>query len=376
MHDVLVLGLGAVGSATVYELALRGADVVGVDAFAPPHSLGSTHGKSRIIREAYFEHPTYVPLVQRAFARWAALEKASGTSLYRRTGGLSVGTPSSGLVSGVLRSAVEHGLDVEQLTREQVAERFPAFALEPEMIGVFEHNAGMLAPEACVEAYLRLAAAHGAALWIGERVLDVRRREGGFLIATDRGDLSARRIMLCAGAWNTSLFAMLGIDIPLVVTRQTMHWLAPAGEAALRMPERFPVTLIDHGDEGIFYAMPDVGDGLKAAIHYEGRPTSPDAVDRSVLASDTGPVMELATRFIPTVAGTIADSAVCLYTNTPDHDFAIGVPRAAPGVVVVSACSGHGFKFASAIGEAAALLALDQPVDIDLSHFGVDRFSS
>ncbi len=375
MHDVLVVGLGAVGSAVTYELAAFGARVVGMDALAPPHTLGSTHGKSRIIREGYFEHPSYVPLVQRAFARWAALEKASGARLYTPTGGLSIGTLESTLVSGVMQSAREHGLDIEVLSRDAVAERFPAFALDAGMVGVFERNAGMLSPEECIRAYLALAARHGAVLRTNERVVDIRRTHHGFMLSSQTGEYAARRIVLCAGAWNGPLFEQLGIRVPLVVTRQTMHWLAPHGEPGLRAAERFPVTLVDHGEERIFYAMPDTGDGLKAAIHHEGTPTSPDAVGREVLVSDRNAVEQLAERFIPRVAGPIVESAVCLYTNTPDRDFAIGVPRAAPGVVVVSACSGHGFKFASAIGQAAAQLALDQALDVDLSHFNVDRFA-
>lgn len=375
MHDVIVVGLGAVGSATTCELAVRGVNVLGVDAFAPPHTLGSTHGKSRIIREAYFEHPSYVPLVQRAFARWSALEKLSGTALYRQTGGLSIGAQESALVAGVLRSAREHGLDIELLSRDVVRERFPAFALDTDMVGVFEHNAGMLSPEACISAYLGRAAQRGATLKTDACVVDVRRSDGSFTVSTEAADHAARRVVLCAGAWNPYFFEMLGINVPLVVTRQTMHWLAPHGDPSHRAPERFPVTLVDHGEDRIFYAMPDTGDGLKAAIHHEGTHTVPGAVDRTVTAADTSPVIQLAERFFPGVAGPIVDSAVCLYTTTPDHDFAIGIPRDAPGVVVVSACSGHGFKFASAIGEAAAQLALDELPDVDLSHFDVDRFA-
>ncbi|MDQ2664445.1 MAG: N-methyl-L-tryptophan oxidase [Gemmatimonadota bacterium] len=376
MYDVLVVGLGAVGSATVFELAARGARVVGVDAYAPPHAIGSTHGRSRIIREAYFEHPSYVPLVQRAFARWAALEQATGTTLFRQTGGLSIGAPDCELVTGVMRSADEHGLDVEPLSREEIAARYPGFALREDMVGVFERRAGMLAPEECVRAFLQLALARGAEVKTGERILNLTRSAAGFVARSAHGEIEARRVVLSAGAWNGQILEGLGIHIPLVVTRQTMHWLAPAGDASLRSPDRLPVALIDHGDERIFYTMPDAGHGVKAAIHHEGIATSPDDVDRAIAASDTEAVRELAARFIPAVAGPIVDSAVCLYTNTPDHDFAIGVPRGQPGVVVVSACSGHGFKFASAIGEAAAQLALELPVDVDLSHFNVDRFAN
>lgn len=375
MYDVLVVGLGAVGSATAFELAARGANVVGVDALDPPHTLGSTHGRSRIIREAYFEHPSYVPLVQRAFGRWAALEKASGTTLYRKTGGLSIGTPDSVLVTGVMRSAKEHGLDVEVLARTVLMQRYPAFALDAEMVGVLEANAGMLCPEDCIRAFLKLAAAQGAELRTNEPVLHIRTVSAGFIASTDHGDIETRRIVLCAGAWNTSLTDGLGIHLPLVIERQTMHWLEQSGDASLRSPERFPVALIDHADGRFFYAMPDTGHGVKAAIHHEGGESAADTVDRLVHGDDTDPVNQLVARFIPGVAAPIVESVVCLYTNTPDHDFAIGVPRGAAGVVVVSACSGHGFKFASAIGEAAAQLALGQQPYVDLTHFDIDRFA-
>jgi sarcosine oxidase len=207
-------------------------------------------------------------------------------------------------------------------------------------------------------------------------VVGIERRGTGVVATTTHREIAARRIVLCAGAWNHELFAQLGLDIPLVVTRQTMHWLAPTGDASLRAPARYPVTLIDHGEDRIFYTMPDTGDGVKAAIHHEGSVAHPASVDRKIHVSDTAPVVALTERFIPAVAGRIVESVVCLYTNTPDHDFAIGIPDAAPGVVVVSACSGHGFKFASAIGEAAAQLALEQPVQSDLAHFDVDRFTS
>ena len=374
MYDALVLGLGAMGSAAVYELASRGVKVVGVDAFDPPHSLGSTHGRSRIIREAYYEHPSYVPLVRRAYAGWAALERASGTTLFRRTGGLNVGAPSCDLVAGTLESASRHSLDVELLTAAEVERRFPAFAIEPGMVGIFEHAAGMLFPEACIRAYLALAQALGAELRANTRVLELA-RQGDVIIATTRdGTISARRLVICAGPWTRELIGMLGIAAPLEVARQTMHWLESRGDADIRAPARFPVALIEHEVDRIFYMMPDTGDGVKVAIHHEGAIVSRDSVDREVRASDTKPVEELAARFIPGAAGRIRESAVCLYTNTPDRDFIIDIVDGMPNVVLVSACSGHGFKFASAIGEVAAQLALGERCDVDLSHFRAKRF--
>ncbi len=376
MYDALVVGLGAMGSATLYELAARGVTVVGVDAFDPPHALGSTHGRSRIIREAYYEHSSYVPLVQRAYARWAALEQRSGTSLFRQTGGLNIGAPDSGLVIGALASAARHGLDVEVITAGEIARRFPAFAVTPGMIGVFERSAGMLFPEACIGAYLGLARSLGADVRVNTRVLGLSRSAGGIIAETEAGPIAARSVVVCAGAWARPLLASVGIQVPLDVTRQTMHWLEQRGDADVRGPDSFPIALVEHAVDRMFYAMPDTGDGVKVAIHHEGAVVSADAVDRAIHLSDTEPVEGLAARFLPGVAAPIRESLVCLYTNTPDHDFVIDVADGMPNVVVISACSGHGFKFASAIGEVAAQLALGESSDVDTSQFRLGRFRS
>ncbi|CAN5915373.1 N-methyl-L-tryptophan oxidase [soil metagenome] len=374
MHDVLVVGLGAMGSATLHALASRGVDVVGVDAYDPPHSLGSTHGRSRIIREAYFEHPAYVPLVRSAYAAWAQLEAASGAHLFLRTGGLNIGARDSALVAGAIASAERHGLVVEVLTAREINRRHPAFSVPADMVGVFEASAGMLFPEACITAFLQVARSLGADVRPNTRVSALDRSADGIRAMTDAGELRARRVVVCAGPWTAPLLATLGIALPLVVTRQTMHWLAVPSDASVVRPDKFPVALIEHDGGRIFYTMPDVGDGVKAAIHHEGRAVDAAAVDRAVHASDTEVVEALVARFLPGAGARIRESAVCLYTNTPDHHFIIDTGEGMPDVVVVSACSGHGFKFASAIGDIAARMALGESATTDLSHFTAVRF--
>jgi sarcosine oxidase len=374
MHDVLVVGLGAMGSAALYHLASRGARVMGVDTLDPPHSLGSTHGRSRIIREAYFEHPSYVPLVRRAYENWSALERESGETLYRRTGGLMVGPPQSALVRGTLDSVSTHGVDVETLSADEIVKRFPAFRPEPGMIGVYEQNAGMLFPEVCVRAYLRLASAKGADVLTQTRVLSLTREDGVITATTTGGVIKAKRIIVAVGAWTRDLLATLGVKLPLTVERQTMHWLEPVIESDSLGPDRFPIAIFEYAPGRMFYVMPNLGDGVKAAIHYEGEYTSAESIDRAIAESDTTPVLELAKRFVPSAAGGIRESAVCMYTNTPDLDFIVDTVQGMPEVVLVSACSGHGFKFASAIGEAVSQLALRERVNADLSHFRGDRW--
>jgi sarcosine oxidase len=375
MHDVLVVGLGAMGSAALYQLAQRGCRVIGVDMHDPPHSLGSTHGRSRIIREAYYEHPSYVPLVRRAYASWSALERASGETLFQRTGGLMMGAPDSGLVRGALESAALHDIDVEELSAAEIMRRFPAFVAEQGMIGVYERSAGMLFPEACVRAYVGLAKGLGADVRPHTRVHSLSRTNDAITAETSNGTITARRIVVAAGSWASGLLEPLGVSMPLAVERQTMHWFEPAGDRSLLVPERFPIALVEHAPNRIFYAMPDIGDGVKAAIHYEGAFVTAASIDRAVSEADTAPVMELVRRFIPPAGGAIRESAVCMYTNTPDLDFIVAAVPDMPNVILVSACSGHGFKFASAIGEAAAQLALGEEPDADLSHFGADRFA-
>ncbi|MEP6620536.1 MAG: N-methyl-L-tryptophan oxidase [bacterium] len=375
MYDALVVGLGAMGSAALYHLAERGARVVGVDTLAPPHSLGSTHGRSRIIREAYYEHPSYVPLVRRAYANWAQLEERCGTVLFQPTGGLMMGAPDSALIRGTMASAALHGLAVEELTSNQLARRFPAFSAADGMVGVFEQKAGILFPEQCVRSHLTAAAALGAEIRTNTRVLKLVQTADSVSVVTHDGTLSARRIVLAGGPWNAALLADLDVSLPLAVERQTMHWFDASARGRAARPDEFPVALIEHADDRFFYVMPDLGDGVKAAIHHEGTIVSPDSVDRNISAADTEPVQALVDRFLPAATRTVRESAVCLYTDTPDRDFIIDTVTGMPNVVLVSACSGHGFKFASVIGEVAAQLALEQQPDQDISHFRASRFA-
>jgi sarcosine oxidase len=373
MYDVAVVGLGAMGSAALYHLAAHGVRVVGIDAGDPPHTLGSTHGRTRIIREAYAEHPSYVPLVRRAYANWAALENASGVTLFRQTGGLMLGPPDGSLVSGAAESARQHDIDVEQLDFRQANERFPALAATSEMVGLVETSAGMLFPELCVQTHISLARSLGAEIRAKTNVVALSTGSGGVRIMTTGGAISARKLVLAAGPWTNELLAMLDAPLPLEVERQTVHWFDPR-EPSVVGPDRLPIVMVEHEPERIFYVIPDVGDGVKAGIHHEGAVVSPHSVDRDVLPVDIEPVRELMHRFVPAGAGKSRESAVCLYTNTLDHDFVIDTLPSNKDVVLLSACSGHGFKFASAIGEIAAQLAVDAAPALDVSHFSSSRF--
>ena len=370
--DAIVVGLGAMGSATANELSARGATVLGLERFRTPHTQGSTHGRSRIIREAYFEHPLYVPLVRRAYEKWAELERRAERRLLVPTGGLMIGPADGVLVSGARRSAEEHGVEHELLDRDAMAARYPQFRLARDWVALLERRAGLLLPEACIEANLALASAAGAELHADEPVLRWETGDGRVRVTTSRGRYEGRRLVLSAGPWMPQL---IGDLVPLTVERQMQHWFEPRDARAFA-PERCPIALLEYRPGRFFYTFPDLGDGVKAAVHHEGEITTPDAVRRTTTAEEDENVRALVARVLPDAAGELREARVCLYTDTPDDDFVLDRHPAHPEVVVLSPCSGHGFKFASAIGEIAAELALDGASRFDLTPFRIGRFGA
>lgn len=352
--DVAVVGLGAMGSLTVHALAARGHRVLGLDQFRPPHALGSTHGQTRIIREAYYEHPLYVPLVRRAYDRWAALERETGERLFVQTGGLMIGAGDGALVAGARASATAHDIAHELLDPQAVRRRFPAYTPAPGMVALLEHRAGVLFPERIVAAALARAAHHGAELRLGERVVAWEEHGAGVRVTTDAGHHDAARVVLAVGPWVVKMLP--GVAAPLTVERQLFHWFTPTEPGAFA-PARCPIALVEYAPDRLFACFPDVGGGVKVGVHHEGTLVDPDHVDRAVTAEEDAGVRALVDRFLPAAGGPIADRAVCLYTNTPDHDFFIDTHPLSARVIVASPCSGHGFKFASAIGEILADLA-------------------
>ncbi len=366
-HDVAIIGLGAMGSAAAFELARRGVDVVGFDRFTPPHTMGSSHGDSRIIREAYFEHRVYVPMVQRAFELWHELERLTGTPLLSPTGGLMIGAPDSVLIEGARHSALLHGLAHEMLSSAEIHARFPALHPESGMVGVWEPRAGVLAPEACVAAQLDQALRRGAVLRFDEPV-DRWQAEGGAVsVFTAQRRCRARQLIISAGAWVASLLP--DMRLPFQVERQVLHWLAPAAHADAFGADRCPVHLWQIDGHRFFYGLPDMGAGVKLAFHHGGQLGTVDTVQREVTAQDVNELRTAVRRFVPAADGHRLTSSVCLYTNTPDEHFWIDRPPGQPQVLVASPCSGHGFKFALVVGEIVADLVQGKPARFDLGLF-------
>jgi sarcosine oxidase len=365
--DVVVVGLGAMGSAAAFQLARRGRKVLGLDRFTPPHSLGSSHGETRIIREAYFEHPLYVPLVQRAYQLWAELELTSGRELLRITGGLMVGRPDGVLVSGARRSAEQHALAHEILTAAEVRRRFPVLRPADDMVAVWEPRAGILFPEACVGAHLALAQAHDAMLRFDEPVTNWRIDDDGVIVATTRGEYRARQLLLTAGSWIRSLVQEL--NLPFTVERQVVYWFAPRADAGIFAPSRCPIHLWETRPREFFYGFPDCGNGVKVAVHHGGELTDPERLQREVAPGEIAAIRELVRRFVPDADGALRSSSVCMYTNTPDEHFWIDWHPDHEQVLIASPCSGHGFKFSGVIGEVLADLLISGQSRFDLSAF-------
>lgn len=384
--DVAVVGLGAMGSAAARSLARRGQRVVAFDRHTPPHTLGSSHGRSRIIREAYFEHPLYVPLVSLALDQWRALERRSGRRLLCPTGGLMVGPREGTLFAGTQASVQAHDLPHEELTREEIRDRFPAFHPSEGMAGLLEQRAGVLFPEACVATMLAEASAGGAVMRTGEGIEAWRSDGEGVTLQTSSGaTVRARRIVLAAGAWLPELLGGLSacgaahpagspalpLPLPLQVERQCVHAFTPIpGGADFAQT---PIAIWEYAPGKHFYTFPDLGDGVKIGIHHEGTMVHPDRCDRDAGPEEEARVRALLARYLPDANGALREADVCLYTNTPDGHFILDRHPGDERVVILSACSGHGFKFSIAIGELVADVVLRQESPFDLAPFRLDR---
>lgn len=370
--DVAVVGLGAMGSAALYHLAKRGVRVVGIERFEPGHDRGSSHGLTRIIRMGYFEHPSYVPLVRRAYELWRDLETASGEKLLTVTGIAEMGLPDSVLVQGTLKSSRQHNLPHEVLPARALMQRYPQFRLPADFIGVVQPDGGFLEPEKAIHAHLALAKNAGAQIRTGEKALAVEPTSGGVRVTMDNGAIEAGRAIIAAGAFASTLLPTGAL--PLHVTRQALIWVAPK-EPALFTPDRFPVFMIESAG-GIHYGFPMHDGGMKVALHHHEREkVDPETYDRTVSPDDEAMIRSAISAFIPAADGPRVAARTCVYTMTPDEDFVIGPLPGTPRIIVASPCSGHGFKFSPAVGEILADLATRGETAHDIGRFSPARFA-
>jgi len=355
---VAVIGGGVMGAATSWRLAQRGVDVVCYDRHSPPHAQGSSHGESRIIRSAYFEGPWYVPLLQEVFALWRELEAASAVDVLTMTGALMIGDASSEVVVGAQASAREHNLDAELLDSESLRRRFRGHVVRDGDVAVLDRQAGVLNPEAAVTAMLAA---------VPEVVRDAEVKS----IAELRSRFDA--VVVAAGPWTPEL-----IDwIPLRIERQVHGWFSIARHADWFAPDRFPAFVRQTRDKGFMYGIPSLdGKTVKLGRHHDGETTTPQTIRRRVDELDIDPLRLLAATYLHGVSGHLTRSLTCMYTNTPAGHFVLDFSPEDQHVVVISACSGHGFKFAPIIGDIAADLICDGGTKRDISRFSGSRFTA
>ena len=355
---VAVIGGGVMGAATAWRLGKRGVEVTVFDRHSPPHALGSSHGESRIIRTAYFEGPWYVPLLQEVFGLWRELETTSGKKILTMTGALMIGAESSENVAGALASAREHHLDAELLDTATLRRRFRGHVVREGEVAVLDKQAGILNPDLAVEAMLG-------------QVADVQRETEISSIAELRRRFD--RVVVAAGPWTPEL-----IDwIPLKVERQVHGWFVVARDADWFGPDRFPAFVRFSEESGFMYGIPSLdGKTVKVGRHHDGEITTPQTIRRRVDEYDLDPLRLLTSKYMRGVSGHVARTLTCMYTNTPDGHFVIDFSADDANVVVISACSGHGFKFGPVVGDIAADLVCEGGTRRDISRFSASRFAT
>ena len=372
-YDAIVVGVGGMGSAALFHLARRQVRVLGLEQFEIPHDLGSSHGLTRIIRLAYWEHPAYVPLLFRAYELWRELEQLAGEELLVTTGSVDAGVPDSRPIQGALEACRQFGLRHEIFDSSELQQRFPGYRLPTNLVAVLQPDGGFLLSERCISAHVSAALQLGASVHVNERMVDWEVAGDYLLVHTDRSTYTTRRLVVTAGPWAGKIVRALQ---PLVsVERQVVMWLTPR-RRELFVAERFPVFYL-HAEEGSFYGFPLFRElGFKIGrYHHLRQIVDPDRVDRACHAEDETVLRQAVRRYFPEADGPTNSLKTCLFTNTSDEHFIIDTLSETPRIVVAAGFSGHGYKFCSVVGEILADLALDGQSRHDISLFGLQRLS-
>ena len=368
MYDAIVIGIGGMGSATLYHLSRSGASVLGLEQFGIPHAFGSSHGSTRIIRLSYDKGPEYVPLLRSAYRYWRDLEDQSGRTVVHITGGLDIGPRGSWIVKGSAKSCDMHGIDYEELGGDEVCRRFPGYRLTDHMSAIYQRESGYLLSEVAIEAHAAAARSSGAKILTGTRVSGWRRVRSGIRVHSDRGEFEAKRLVITAGPWIGTLSAEFRRLCR--VERQAMLWTAPLAAEPFK-PASFPVFRM-LCPLGRFYGYPDHrGEGFKIAKYHHLRQAvgHPSKLDRECHPEDEGTLREAVAEYFPLANGRTRRMAACMFTNTPDEDFILDRHPGERRVLVAAGFSGHGFKFCGVVGRIMADLCLDLPARWDIRRF-------
>lgn len=377
-YDVIVIGLGAMGSTAAYQLAKRGQRVLGLEQFGPAHDQGSSHGGSRIIRQSYFEDPAYVPLLLRAYELWDEIERESGEEILTVTGGLMMGPPDSLTVSGSIESSKQWNLAYEVLEAADIRRRFPVFNPSPNSIALYEEKAGFVRPELSVYTHLLHAEKYGAVLRFFESVQSWEAHPSGegVRVVTNCGTYEAGKIIISAGAWAPQILKDLGIS--LQVERHIQMFFEPTGGIEPFRVGKQPIYIWEADDNVQLYGFPSFGigaEGAKVAFFRKGKQCTPETIDRNVYDYEVEMIREYLAQGLPQLNGRFLQGKTCMYTNTPDEHFVISAHPDYPQVAVAAGFSGHGFKFASVVGEILADLVIDGKTNHPIDLFSPQRFA-
>ena len=378
--DVIIIGVGSMGSAACSYLAQRGYNVLGLEQFDIVHDKGSHSGQSRIIRKAYFEHSDYVPLLERAYENWNSLERQTNTDIYHRTGIVYLGRPDHATMKGVRASASLYNVSVEKLTVEQSQKQFPAFIIPSDFETLFEADAGFVTPERAIRLYAEQAIKYGAVIRTNEKVNEWKQEIDKIKVSTDKGAYSCDKLIITAGSWTSKLIP--GLTSELKITRQTLAWMNPKNPETFSLGN-FPCWLVEDPERGMFYGFPilpfeNFGGpiGLKLASHRPGEVVDPDSVNRISTAAEEDDIRYVLSRYLPEAGEEIITLKSCLHTYTKDEHFIIDhLPGYDERVTIACGFSGHGFKFVSVVGEILADLAMKGKTDLPIGFLSLRRFS-
>ena len=371
IYDVIVVGVGGMGSTTCYHLAKRGLKVLGLEQFDIPHGYGSSHGQTRIIRLAYFEHPSYVPLLRRGYQLWEEIEQVSGENLLYKVGSLDIGASDSEVFANSLSSCKLHNIPYQILTGSEVNKRFPGYNVPNEYNALYQEDGGFLVPERAITAFVHSAHRHGAEIRAREKVVQWKSTKGIIQVKSDRGNYEAKELVITAGAWSSGLLpALSGLAVP---ERQVLAWFQPQ-EPALFQPDVFPVFVMQV-KEDLYYGFPTYGiPGFKfGKFRHLKEVVEPDDYNREPNAKDEEVLRAFSAQMFPKGNGPVMSLKTCMFTNSPDGHFILDVHPEYSNVSLAAGFSGHGYKFASVIGEIMADLATEKTTRHPIDFLGLER---
>jgi monomeric sarcosine oxidase len=370
--EVIIIGLGAMGSASSYYLSKKGVKVLGFDTYHPPHNLGSSHGHTRVIREAYHEGTSYVPIVQRAYELWHEIQNSSAKKIIMEYGGLYLGKDGNYLKDAKL-SAEKYNIPITELNNKEILDRYKVLNPPGNFKGLLENRSGAVFPENSIEYFLENSKSNGSIHKFNERVLSWEKSSNSYKVVTDKGDYFSEKLIFSSGSWIKNLLPL--INIPVKTERQVLLWFEPKKDKELFLNRNLTNTGWDLENGLEFYTQPIIENrGFKVAMHHNGEFISPDNLLRESNQDDIDTIRGFLEEYIPSANGELIDTRVCIYTNTPDFDFILDSHPEDDNIIICSPCSGHGFKFTPAIGEICSKMTLNQNIQYDLSEFSLDRF--